>query len=437
MSIMELNGGSVVAMAGKNCVAIGCDLRLGEQFQTLATNFEKVFPVTDRLYVGLPGLATDILTLRERLRFRVNMYTMKEEREIEPQAFAHLVSSTLYERRFGPYYIEPVIAGLTSGPNPQPFIACMDLIGCLTLPGDFVVGGTASDRLFGVAESLWQPDLEPEDLFETISQTLLSAVDRDAYSGSGAIIHIMWAFKAPMNQFYEVEIVALWMFSNDIPTSLITIMPNTNEKIPMDSDISDTSLQTPDDAQMVDPIQADSSANSRPPTSGPAFFELRRKQWRAPLPNTSSTPKPTAESTSHARLEAVVCSPGYEYDDVIWETYLKNVNERLKGGITLRKPLPLWLVIRVLRAGWMRDGTWFGPTPPPPGPPVMLETSSAMTETPALTPTSFLSEISGTPIINGAPSGRVYASRRVRTPGWNEAALEVEQIMQSVEADIK
>lgn len=80
---------------------------------------------------------------------------MKEEREIEPQAFAHLVSSTLYERRwvaspssglennwyvnlitrFGPYYIEPVIAGLTSGPNPQPFIACMDLIGCLTLPG--------------------------------------------------------------------------------------------------------------------------------------------------------------------------------------------------------------------------------------------------------------------------------------------------------------
>lgn len=40
---MELNGGSVVAMAGKNCVAIGCDLRLGEQFQTLATNFEKVY----------------------------------------------------------------------------------------------------------------------------------------------------------------------------------------------------------------------------------------------------------------------------------------------------------------------------------------------------------------------------------------------------------
>jgi 20S proteasome subunit beta 3 len=33
---------------------------------------------------------------------------------------------------------------------------------------------------------------EPEDLFETISQTLLNAVDRDAYSGWGAIVHVMW-----------------------------------------------------------------------------------------------------------------------------------------------------------------------------------------------------------------------------------------------------
>jgi len=39
---MELNGGSVVAMVGKNCVAIASDLRLGNQALTVATNFEKV-----------------------------------------------------------------------------------------------------------------------------------------------------------------------------------------------------------------------------------------------------------------------------------------------------------------------------------------------------------------------------------------------------------
>ncbi|CUA70148.1 20S proteasome subunit beta 3 [Rhizoctonia solani] len=191
MSIMQLNGGSVVAMAGKNCVAIASDLRLGNQALTLGGGFERIFPVTDKLYVGLPGLATDVLTLRERLRFRVNMYTMKEEREIQPRAFVHLVSSTLYEKRFGPYFIEPVIAGLTPGPNPKPFIACTDLIGCITEPEDFVVSGTASSQLFGVAEGLWEPDLEPEDLFETISQTVLNGADRDAYSGWGVIVHLI------------------------------------------------------------------------------------------------------------------------------------------------------------------------------------------------------------------------------------------------------
>jgi len=180
----------VVAMVGKNCAAIASDLRLGNQALTIATNFEKVFPVTERMYLGMAGLATDIQTLRERFRFRVNMYTIKEEREIEPETFAHLVSSTLYERRFSPYFIEPIVVGLSKKTN-KPFICSTDVIGCINFAKDFVVCGTATDKLFGVAESLWEPDLEPEDLFETISQTLMNAVDRDAFSGWGAIVHII------------------------------------------------------------------------------------------------------------------------------------------------------------------------------------------------------------------------------------------------------
>ena len=50
-------------MAGKDCVAIASDLRLGNQALTVATNFEKIFPVTERIYLGLPGLASDVITL--------------------------------------------------------------------------------------------------------------------------------------------------------------------------------------------------------------------------------------------------------------------------------------------------------------------------------------------------------------------------------------
>jgi hypothetical protein len=62
-SITEYNGASVVAMRGRQCVAIAADLRLGVRGQTVATNFQKIFPMGDRLYLGLAGLATDVQTL--------------------------------------------------------------------------------------------------------------------------------------------------------------------------------------------------------------------------------------------------------------------------------------------------------------------------------------------------------------------------------------
>lgn len=52
-----------VAMTGKECVAIACDLRFGVQNQTNATDMTKVFKIHDQLYCGLAGLATDMMTL--------------------------------------------------------------------------------------------------------------------------------------------------------------------------------------------------------------------------------------------------------------------------------------------------------------------------------------------------------------------------------------
>lgn len=63
-SIMEYNGGAVVAMVGKGCVGIAADTRLGAQAQTVATDFQRIFKMHDRLFVGLTGLATDVQTLR-------------------------------------------------------------------------------------------------------------------------------------------------------------------------------------------------------------------------------------------------------------------------------------------------------------------------------------------------------------------------------------
>ncbi|XP_037955371.1 proteasome subunit beta type-3 [Teleopsis dalmanni] len=190
MSIMSYNGGCVVAMRGKDCVAIATDLRFGVQAQTVATNFEKVFRVGPRMLLGLVGLQTDILTVRERVMFRKNLYEMRENREISAEVFSAMLSNFLYEHRFGPYFIEPVVAGLDAKTH-EPYICNMDLIGCPNLPRDFVVSGTCSEQLYGMCETLWKPDLDANQLFEVISQAMVNAFDRDAISGWGATVYIL------------------------------------------------------------------------------------------------------------------------------------------------------------------------------------------------------------------------------------------------------
>ncbi|WZZ80766.1 hypothetical protein YC2023_101338 [Brassica napus] len=162
----------------------------------------------------------------QRLVFRHKLYQLREERDMKPETFASLVSAIIYEKRFGPYLCQPVIAGL--GEDDKPFIYTMDSIGakyahllflsclsvslsfslvalvfavfeffsltlafCLELAKDFVVSGTASESLYGACEAMYKPDMEAEELFETISQALLSSVDRDCLSGWGGHVYVV------------------------------------------------------------------------------------------------------------------------------------------------------------------------------------------------------------------------------------------------------
>ena len=100
-SIMQYNGAAVIAMAGKDCIAIASDRRYGIRNQTVGCEMQKVFQMNDKVMVGLTGLASDQQTLLQKFRFRSNMYRLREERDIGCRAFSNMVSSLLYEKRCG------------------------------------------------------------------------------------------------------------------------------------------------------------------------------------------------------------------------------------------------------------------------------------------------------------------------------------------------
>ncbi|KAG8960921.1 hypothetical protein FRC03_005986 [Tulasnella sp. 419] len=122
-----------------------------------------------------------------------------------------------------------------------------------------------------------------------------------------------------------------------------------------------------------------SSSSSSSPTIGPAYWELRRAAWLNGTYDPSSSTIITASSSSASqsrttqasgsastssaasgreRLENVLSVPGVEEDQKVWDGYLGNVHKNLINGQRLRKGLKLSLVVKILRAGWIRDGTW-------------------------------------------------------------------------------
>ena len=125
---MEFTG-AVFAIGGDNCVAIVSDRRLGKGFTLTDSNFQRTFKMQDNIMLGLCGLDTDVQTVYALLEYKLNMYRLREGVDMTPRDFAWMVGATLYEHRFGPYYVSPVVAGLQDG---KPVLFGYDSIGCMT-----------------------------------------------------------------------------------------------------------------------------------------------------------------------------------------------------------------------------------------------------------------------------------------------------------------
>lgn len=184
------NSGCVLAMCGDNCVAIATDHRFAAETQTICTDFKKVTHIAPHLFHGMTGLQCDILTVRGRLAFRKNIIEMNEDHSVTPQEYTELLSTFLFEHRFAPYYVDSIVAGLEARAG-EPYVCNLDSYGYANQTKDFVVAGNCAAQVYGMCETLWQPDMQPNQLFEVISQSMIGAMDRDAMSGWGATVYIL------------------------------------------------------------------------------------------------------------------------------------------------------------------------------------------------------------------------------------------------------
>lgn len=110
----SMNGGTIVGIAGEDYALIASDTRLCEESYYLihSRDHPHVYKLGDKLMVGSVGFQGDTLTLQKILQMRVKMYRFEHGKNMSTNAMAAMLATILYSRRFFPYYVYNLVAGL-------------------------------------------------------------------------------------------------------------------------------------------------------------------------------------------------------------------------------------------------------------------------------------------------------------------------------------
>ncbi|KAL5284582.1 PSMB1 family protein [Megaselia abdita] len=193
----ESNGGSIVAIAGKGYAIIAADTRLSSGYSIHTRKQKKTFKLTDTTVLGSTGCWCDTLSLTSLLAYRMQSYVHTHQKTMSTNAIAQLISVMMYNKRFFPYYVSNVLAGLDEEGNGV--VYSYDPIGHCEKT-TYRAGGTAGALLQPVLDNqigyknqnlAEKPEITKEKAISIATDTFISASERDIYTGDSVVICII------------------------------------------------------------------------------------------------------------------------------------------------------------------------------------------------------------------------------------------------------
>ena len=111
------NGGSTLGITGSNFAILAGDTRSTSGYNINSRFVPKVFRIgadddESRIVLSVVGFAADGNALKERLDTIVKMYKYQHGKSMSVKACAQRLSTILYQKRFFPYYVHAILAGL-------------------------------------------------------------------------------------------------------------------------------------------------------------------------------------------------------------------------------------------------------------------------------------------------------------------------------------
>lgn len=153
--------------------------------------------MTSSAVLATCGHWADSDTLMSLLKTRVTQYSdTHENHEMSLNALAQLMSTMMYGRRFFPYYVSNILAGIYEGKG---YVYSYDPIGHCERH-TYRAGGSSSallqpilDNQVGLKNMEQKPNvpLTVERAVDLVTDAFISAAERDIYTGDGILISII------------------------------------------------------------------------------------------------------------------------------------------------------------------------------------------------------------------------------------------------------
>ncbi|KAI8391052.1 nucleophile aminohydrolase [Radiomyces spectabilis] len=191
------NGGTSVAIAGKDFCLVASDTRQSTGYSINSRFSPKCYKLSNTAAIAMNGFHADGLTLKKVLDQRLKWYKFSHDKDMSCTALAQMLSITLYQRRFFPYYAFCILGGVDE--NGEGAVYCYDAIGSFE---------RETCRASGSASALIQPFLDNQvsrkniqeaehptlDLdtaIRIVKDAFTSATERDIYTGDSLQIFII------------------------------------------------------------------------------------------------------------------------------------------------------------------------------------------------------------------------------------------------------
>ncbi|XP_067945634.1 proteasome subunit beta type-1-like [Watersipora subatra] len=191
-----MHGGSCLAIAGDDFSVIASDTRLSEGFSILSRDSPKTYKLTDTTVVGCTGFHGDVLTLTKSIRARLTMYEQEHGKKMKASAIAAMLSTMLYQRRFFPYYVSNIIAGIDD--EGKGCVYSFDPVGSYERE-TYRAGGSGSSMLTPLLDSQIghknqreaAAPLTLEKAIVVARDVFISAAERDIYTGDAIQLQVI------------------------------------------------------------------------------------------------------------------------------------------------------------------------------------------------------------------------------------------------------